>query len=210
MIRLFNLLALIAVIGSATWAYTVKYETIFAAEKLRKREAELGREQDAVAILKAEWQLLNRPERLHTLAKPEAGMQQLSARQVVRPADVPRAAPATGDRIDDLLTGSIPVTPDSARKSAAATTPKPKSPGATTPGTARPTAAPKTAAPKAGDTKAGDIKTANRNAPQKSAAAAPVRLSPPARVGAAPAAGGETSGGQASGGLTGFLKRLIQ
>jgi hypothetical protein len=195
MMRLLNLLALVAVIGSATWAYTVKYETILAAEKLRKREAELGREQDAVAVLKAEWHLLNRPERLQTLAKPEAGMQQLSARQVVRAADVPQAQPSAGDRIDDLLTGSIPLTPDSARKSAAATTPKPKSAGATTPGTAK-SASPRTA----------DTKTTPR-APQKSASAAPVRLTPPARVGAAPGSPPEP---QPSGGLSGFLKRLIQ
>lgn len=156
MIRLLNVLALIAVISSATWAYSVKYETILVAEKLRKREAELNREKDAVAILQAEWHLLNRPERLQSLAKPEAGMQTISAKQVVRPADIPMATPGKADAIDSLLTGSIP-TPDSARKSPA------KSAG-TTPG----------AAPKSGQT----VKTA---VPSSTTAAAPVAAAPEAR-----------------------------
>lgn len=215
MIRLLNLLALIAVISSATWAYSVKYETILVAEKLRKREAELSREKDAVAILQAEWHLLNRPERLQSLAKPEAGMQTVSAKQIVRPADIPMATPGKMDAIDSLLTGSIP-TPDSAKKSPA------KSAG-TTPG----------AAPKSGQT----VKTAspspttgNAKAPAKATNAtakagsstktagktnAPIRLTPPAKVGAQPKTAPAVAAAPApeakpSGGLSGFLKKLIQ
>lgn len=205
MIRLLNVLALIAVISSATWAYSVKYETILVAEKLRKREAELNREKDAVAILQAEWHLLNRPERLQSLAKPEAGMQTISAKQVVRPADIPMATPGKADAIDSLLTGSIP-TPDSARKSPA------KSAG-TTPG----------AAPKSGltvKTAVPSSTTGGAKAPPRTANAAartnaPIRLTPPAKVGAQPkttAAAPVAAAPEArpSSGLTGFLKKLIQ
>jgi hypothetical protein len=108
MIRFLNFLALSAVIASATWAYSVKYETILVAEKLKKRETELRRERDAIQVLSAEWELLNRPARLSVLAKPEAGMQQLSARQVVNARDIPAAQPAKGDSLDSLLTGSLP------------------------------------------------------------------------------------------------------
>ena len=69
MIRFLNFLALAAVIGTATWAYSVKYETILVAEKLKKRQTELRHERDAISVLEAEWQLLNRPARLATLAK---------------------------------------------------------------------------------------------------------------------------------------------
>ena len=209
MIRLLNVLALIAVISSATWAYSVKYETILVAEKLRKREAELTRERDAVAILQAEWHLLNRPERLQSLAKPEAGMQSVSARQVARPVDIPQAAPGKGDKIDALLTGSIP-TPDSARKVAtktAGTTPPAKASSAKTPAKvdAR-------TAGKASSTKAAPAGTGS--APRS--ASAPLRIAPPAKVGAQPrltppaSVAAAPASEKSPSGLTGFLKNLIR
>ncbi len=201
MIRFLNVLALAALIGSATWAYSVKYETILVAEKLRKREAELQRERDAIAILKAEWHLLNRPERLQLLAKPEAGMQALSARQVVEAKDVP-VAPVKTDKIDDLLTGSIP-TPDSASKatkSAKGTTTASVLPT----GTARPKPVTTTPAAKPGQAKKTPEKT---KTPSKVATSAPARLMPPAPVGnTAPPPAPRSEGG----GLTGFLKKLIR
>lgn len=199
MIRFLNLLALAALIGSATWAYSVKYETILVSEKLRKREAELQRERDAIAILKAEWHLLNRPERLQLLAKPEAGMQPMSARQVVEAKDVP-VAPVKSDKIDDLLTGSIS-TPDSASKpakSAKSTTTASVAPA----GAARPKPVTTTPAAKPGQAKKTPEKA--KTLP-KMASGAPARLMPPAPVGGnAPAPRSE------GGGLTGFLKKLIR
>lgn len=199
MIRFLNILALIAVIGSATWAYSVKYETILIAEKLRKREAELQRERDAVAVLQAEWQLLNRAARLQAIAKPEAGMQQVSARQIVKASEIPQVAPQAIDPLDSLLTGSLP-TPDLARKSAKAsgTTPAPPRPA-----TARSTQTPAKTSPNPGSPK---LATKNPARPGD-----PVRITPPARVGP-PAANLQAAAPPppASGGLTGFLKRLIQ
>lgn len=215
MIRLLNLLALIAVISSATWAYSVKYETILVAEKLRKREAELNREKDAVSILQAEWHLLNRPERLQSLAKPEAGMQTVSAKQIVRPADIPMATPAKTDAIDSLLTGSIP-TPDSAKKN-------PTKSAGTTPGAAPKSGQTMKAAVLSPTTGAAKTPTKATNATAKAGSStktaakiqAPIRLTPPAKVGAQPKATAAAPVAAApepkpSSGLTGFLKKLIQ
>lgn len=118
MIRTINILALAALIGSATAAYSVKYETILIAEKLRKREGELTRERDAISVLKAEWQLLNRPARLSVLAQPEAGMRPLSVRQIVRVEDIPQAKQGSdkiASALDGLLTGSLPPPEKSSR-----------------------------------------------------------------------------------------------
>lgn len=118
MIKILNVLAILALIGSATAAYSVKYETILMAEKLKKRENERGREQHAIAVLKAEWNLLNRPERLAKLAPPEAGMQVLNVRQIVRAIDIPQAGAdvdTIAKALDGTLTGSL-ATPDSTRK----------------------------------------------------------------------------------------------
>jgi len=200
-IRFLNVLALAALIGSATWAYSVKYETILVTEKLRKRETELQRERDAIAILKAEWHLLNRPERLQLLAKPETGMQALSARQVVEAKDVP-VAPVNTDKIDDLLTGSIS-TPDNASRTARS------SKGSTTAsispaGASRPKSTTTTPATKPGQAK----KTPDKaKTPSKIATGAPSRLTPPAPVGNTAPPPVQRS---ESGGLTGFLKKLIR
>lgn len=192
MIRLLNVLALGALIASATWAYSVKYETILVAEKLKKREAELHRERDAVTILQAEWQLLNRPARLQALAKPESGMQQISARQVAKPADIPHGAPATADPLDQLLTGSLPATDNPAKGA-------PKNAG-TTPVTKRPVPG----AAKTGTTPSNAARTSPRN--PAVATAAPVRITPPARIGPPPGAE-ERAGGNP---LTGLLKKMFQ
>ena len=111
MMRSLNLLAVAALIGSASAAYTVKYETILVAEKLRKREAEIQREREALRVLKAEWAWLNRPSRLEELAKSMADLQPLTARIVIRPGDIPargETRDTIGDRLETLLTGSIP------------------------------------------------------------------------------------------------------
>lgn len=213
MIRLLNVLAFIAVISSATWAYSVKYETILVAEKLRKREAELGRERDAVAILQAEWHLLNRPERMQSLAKPEAGMNSVSAKQIVRPTEIPLAAPVKSDAIDSLLTGSIP-TPESPKKSAAksaGTTPSKAGQGdkATTPSSTAARTTTRAVAKTGGQTQA------------MAKASGPLRLVPPANVGAkagiktetrAPAAlaSAPVPEQKSSNPLTSFLKKLMQ
>jgi len=162
MMRTFNILAIATLIGSATAAYSVKYETILVAEKLRKRQAELMREKDAIAVLQAEWQILNRPTRLQALAPPEAGMQQLSARQIVRASDVPKRG-AEVDPLESMLTGSIdakPATTPVKTQARPATTPSSPS----RPGAPRPATTPQN----------------NVNAPTRPAPGEPLALRPPA------------------------------
>lgn len=181
MIRTLNVLAIAALIGSATVAYSVKYETILVAEKLKKREAELQREKDALAVLKAEWQLLNRPSRLAGLARPEAGLQPLAVRQIVRADEVPIAKPENDPlarQLDGLLTGSI---------GSAAATPRPKSGGQLT---LTPRPAPRQAAVSATPRPAGAASGQTRTQPLPRAATAklrppgggPTNLRPPAPV----------------------------
>lgn len=209
MIRFLNFLALSAVIASATWAYSVKYETILVSEKLKKRETELRRERDAIQVLAAEWELLNRPARLAALAKPEAGMQQLSARQVVNAKDIPAAQPAKGDSLDALLTGSIPPAPKGEAKPApVAGAPKAapkaarKAPGDKPDAKvvavqAAPKATPLALTPKGGVPKTGAV--AKSNGPKTNA---PVRLTPPAPVAASAPKRDE-------GGLNSLFKKIL-
>jgi len=218
MIRFLNFLALVAVIGSATWAYSVKYETILVAEKLKKRQNELRHERDAIAVLEAEWQLLNRPARLATLAKPGEGMAQMSARQVAQPKDIPAAAPVKADALDTLLTGSIPAqpstpkaagtpttTPKAAAKTAVkATDPARKDAKAKVPPKAVAShGAPLPLAPKAATPAAAPKNTGTKQAATPAPkVAAPTKISPPAPVGQAPAR-------QNSDGLGALFKKIL-
>ena len=189
MIRTLNVLAIATLIGSATAAYSVKYETILVAEKLRKRETELQREKDAIAVLQAEWQILNRPARLQMLAPPGPGMQALSVRQIVRAQDIPQRKSekeGAADPLDSLLTGALPATP------------KVTTPPAVTPRVVMPkTTTPKASVPKAASSKATPPNaTTPRSAALQSAPAgakpakasspttgAPLALRPPAPLG---------------------------
>jgi cell division protein FtsL len=144
MMKTLNVLAVIALIGSAIAAYSVKYETILMAEKLKKRQAERTREQQAVAVLQAEWNLLNRPARLEKIAMPEAGMQVLNVRQIVRAIDIPHAGAdvdTIAKALDGTLTGSL-VTPDATRKSTGRTPGAPMAASPVAPARPRVAAAP--------------------------------------------------------------------
>jgi hypothetical protein len=63
------LLSLLAVMGLAFWAYQENYRTQAAAREAERLAAEIGALRDRLALLRAEWAYLNRPERLTTLVE---------------------------------------------------------------------------------------------------------------------------------------------
>ncbi|GGB04375.1 cell division protein FtsL [Allosediminivita pacifica] len=64
---LFVLVAL-AVIASGFWAYRENYATQAALEDVRATRTAIADARDRLAVLKAEWAYLNRPDRLRDLA----------------------------------------------------------------------------------------------------------------------------------------------
>ncbi len=78
MIKLLHAVAICALISSALYAYTIKYGTTLEAEQVQKIKAKTQREREAIAVLKAEWQFLNRPDRLQTLADRHLDLQPFS------------------------------------------------------------------------------------------------------------------------------------
>lgn len=62
------ILAAIAVIGLAFWAYRENYTTQAASRELRALHIEIGAAHDRLQMLRAEWAYLNRPDRLADLA----------------------------------------------------------------------------------------------------------------------------------------------
>ena len=134
MLRFLNIVAILALVGSSVYAYTIKYQTSFRAEQITKTKLEIKAERDAVAVLRAEWSFMTRPERLQQLADKYLDLKQLTIGQIVTAQALPdRAAKvdSIGRKLDDLgLTmSSTPATAPQAApttsKQAAPTTPKP-------------------------------------------------------------------------------------
>jgi cell division protein FtsL len=98
MVRFLNILAIASLIGSAIYAYTIKYDTILHAEKIVKLKHEIEREKDQIDMLRAEWAHLTRPERIEELAGKFLDLQPSALNQIVR-AD---ALPEKGPRIDEI------------------------------------------------------------------------------------------------------------
>lgn len=108
--RLFHIVAIGALVGSAVYAYTIKYETILYAEKVVKIKHKIAEAHDKIAMLRADWAHLARPERLQALVAANLDLQPLALTQIVRVSDIPLRAPhvdSIGKTLDALTTSSI-------------------------------------------------------------------------------------------------------
>lgn len=89
MIRLLHIIAITALIASAGYAYSIKYEALSFAEQLAKLKNKVQKERDIIAVLRAEWQLLNRPDRLQAAADRHLDLQVMQIRQLARLSELP-------------------------------------------------------------------------------------------------------------------------
>jgi cell division protein FtsL len=125
MLRLFNLLSILVLLGSVVYAYTIKYETSFRTEQIAKAKLEIKAEQDGIGVLRAEWAFLTRPERVQRLSERYLDLEPLALAQIDSLAALPERLPhadAIGDKIDMLGLG-VASTP-SADPAAAPATPR--------------------------------------------------------------------------------------
>jgi hypothetical protein len=127
MLRFLNIVAIVALIGSAVYAYSIKYQTSFQAEQILKMKHEITAERNAIAVLRAEWSFLTRPERLQQLSDRYLDLQQLGVNQIVSASVIPDKAErvdSIGQRLNSLgLDGSTSAVTTSGAE-AAPTTPK--------------------------------------------------------------------------------------
>jgi cell division protein FtsL len=127
MVRWLNVIAVLALLGSAVYAYRTKYETIFYAEQIAKLRNQNQRERDSIAVLQAEWAHLTRPTRIQSLADQHLDLKQLTVDQIVQVTDLPDQPPrqdSIGKKLELLGLGEGTSPPRAARvPAAAATTP---------------------------------------------------------------------------------------
>ena len=123
--RLMHIVAIGALVASSVYVYSVKYKTILWSEKIVETRHAVEREQDAVNMLRAEYAVLTRPERLETLADKQLGMQPLQLNQIVRATDLPEAQPkvdSIGRKIESLGLLGLTATPSSGATGASPST----------------------------------------------------------------------------------------
>lgn len=68
-VRVLNLLVIGALIFAAAYVYRIKFDSTVQAERLAKLRAEVRRERDKIANLRAKWGELDNPARIEQLAK---------------------------------------------------------------------------------------------------------------------------------------------
>jgi hypothetical protein len=119
--RVVHLGAIASIVGSAVYAYTIKYETIWQGEQLAKTRRQIAKERDDIAALKAEWARLSRPERMQSLSAGLTDLQPMTLEQIARVSELPERTvryDAIGRKLELLglseptATPSEPVTGD--------------------------------------------------------------------------------------------------
>lgn len=83
--RIFNFLLLVAMLIGAAVTYDMKHKAEVAAAEVARLQAEIAKEKDALALLKAEWSLLTQPGRLQSVVEKYADhfqLEQFSPKQI--------------------------------------------------------------------------------------------------------------------------------
>ena len=120
--RAINLLVVTMLVLSAAWVYKIKFEATVQIEKVSKMRAQIRRERDAVAILRAEWSQLDRPDRIQQLAQKHLKSKpieiaQFDALDKLPERPKPIVPPGTADPIgaiietfvdEEVVTGTVP------------------------------------------------------------------------------------------------------
>src|SRR5690606_23908869 len=74
------------------------YDTLYQVEQVAELKSKIQRERDAIAVLRAEWQYLDRPDRLQEAAERHLDLQPMKIIQLARFSDLPDR-PERGDAI---------------------------------------------------------------------------------------------------------------
>ena len=97
MIRPFTCLSVLLAAGSGLYLYSEKHRTTLLDDKIRVVVEDTHRIEDRTSMLRAEWALLNQPDRLQTLAtKFLPALAPIAPTQFVQLAELDRHLPPVG------------------------------------------------------------------------------------------------------------------
>ncbi|HEV7462458.1 MAG TPA: cell division protein FtsL, partial [Methyloceanibacter sp.] len=83
MLRFVNICLVLGLVALAYVIYQVKYEARALDEEIATLGKQIDEERDGLAVLRAEWSLLNRPERIQRLAEKYLKLAPAQPRQLV-------------------------------------------------------------------------------------------------------------------------------
>ncbi|MGH6750041.1 MAG: cell division protein FtsL [Methyloceanibacter sp.] len=83
MLRFVNICLVLGLVALAYVIYQVKYEARALDEEIASLNKDIDTERDGLALLRAEWSLLNRPERIERLAEKYLKLAPVQPRQLV-------------------------------------------------------------------------------------------------------------------------------
>ncbi|MGX9962528.1 cell division protein FtsL [Roseomonas sp. F4] len=93
MIRPFTILCFAAFAGAGAWLYHVKHEVATLDRQLRETWRQTEQARDRTSILRAEWALLNEPDRLRQVAQRHLTLEPMQPQQFTRLPDMVRRLP---------------------------------------------------------------------------------------------------------------------
>jgi len=118
--RWLHLIVVATLVTAAVDVYKIKFESTVQAERVAKLRAEIGRERDAIAALRAQWAKLDNPTRIQVLAQRHLALKPVDPAQIDTLDRLPERPPApalledaatavAGSQETELPTGSTPV-----------------------------------------------------------------------------------------------------
>jgi cell division protein FtsL len=91
--RFVHLIVVAALVVAAVNVYTIKYESAVRAEQVAKLAGEIKHERETIAALRAEWALLDNPERIQALAHRHLPLKMLDPAQIEHLDRLPERPP---------------------------------------------------------------------------------------------------------------------
>ncbi len=83
MIKIVNVLLVVAVLFAAANLYRLEHDTRRLEREIVSIERDIAQRKEDHKLLRAEWASLTRPERIQKLAQDQLGLQTLTAEQIV-------------------------------------------------------------------------------------------------------------------------------
>ncbi len=106
MLRFINIILLVAMGSMIVLLYQLKYESRLLSETVSTLSGDIQKERENIAVLRAEWSHLIRPERIEHLSKKHLGLTTIAPEQFV-----------SSEWLGTVRKGSSPVVLDSVRNS---------------------------------------------------------------------------------------------
>ena len=101
-VRLLHLTVVAALIAAAVWVYRVKFESAGRAAEATRLAAEIRRERDAIAALRAQWAELDSPGRIQTLAERHSALRLIDQSQIDTFDHLPERPPLPSEAPDAI------------------------------------------------------------------------------------------------------------